>query len=198
MSELQQNRYDRLLRRVGDLKGPGSKVNDALTELFPVMDVERVPAELRALMGSNLCVGSTIEAGIAANVQQAMLRNTAGTGVVMTILEVRVFSATAQTIVFGPTLNTFANSGVRAFTDLRLFPSAPVGLILDGIALTAAPIFGRIRVNGDDEAIYHPPIGVGVVTPGTAFAFSGSIVNTDLITSWTWIERVAQPSELNL
>ena len=39
MSQLQQSRYDQLLRRVGDLKGPGSKVNDVLHELFPMFDL---------------------------------------------------------------------------------------------------------------------------------------------------------------
>ncbi len=44
--ELQQNRYDQLIRRVGGIIGPGSKVVEALGELFPVIDVENVPGEL--------------------------------------------------------------------------------------------------------------------------------------------------------
>jgi len=57
VTELQQNRYDQLLRRVGDLKGPGSKVNDVLQELFPTIDVENVPGELLFLMGTHIGLG---------------------------------------------------------------------------------------------------------------------------------------------
>ena len=58
MFEVQQNRWDQLIRRVSGSIGPGSRVSETLSELLPVMDVERVPGELLRLMGTDVAMAS--------------------------------------------------------------------------------------------------------------------------------------------
>lgn len=199
MSELNQNRYDQLLRRVGDLKGPGSKVNDALTELFPMIDVENVPAELLLLMGSRLALGGdNLAAPAATFFAQMMLRNPANSGFIITVLEARCSSTTDQQFVWGPTQNTLATAESTAFADTRVFPEGTVGQVLSESLLVVGPTFGHGRALANTDLILNVPRGLAVLTPGTAFSVSTTDDATVLTATFTWLERVAQPSELNL
>ena len=85
MTELQQNRYDRLLRRVGGLIGAKSMVNDALGELFPMLEVENVPGELLALLGTQLGWCSASLGPSVGNFNHHQLFNPADSGVVITV-----------------------------------------------------------------------------------------------------------------
>jgi len=199
VTELQQNRYDRLLRRVGDLKGGGSKVNDALTELFPMFDVENVPAELLLLAGIKLCLGSSDQGTPGVGFFRAsMLRNPGNSGTLITLTSVSFASLGAQEIIMGPTLNTYTTAGVRAIADTRQFgPQAPVGQILTDDLLVPAPNFYRFRINSSEAFTFAPPGAVAVLAPGTAFGVSSTNDDTSLTVGYTWRERTAEPSELN-
>jgi len=199
LSQLNQNRYDQLLRRVGDLKGPGSKVNDALTELFPMIDVENVPAELLLLSGSKLAMGRV---NLIANVGffgTALLRNNGGSGVLGRVMEVEIFSTTSQRVVIGPTLNSAAAQGARAFADGRVFGQGTT-LITQGVNtnLVQGSDFYRVSVDGVESHTWRPPGAAMIISPGTALSVSPTTANTDITVSFVWVERVAQPSELNL
>lgn len=199
MSAINQNRYDQLLRRVADLKGPGSKVNDALTELFPVIEVENVPSELLLPLGTRLCMGSIITVpGGAGFFCTHYLNNPVGTGVLATILQIFVFSNAVQDIVFGPTLNGDAEIGTRAVSDLRIFPTQPTCTTMgNNNLLLEGPANFRLRDNGTDGVMWNPPRGMAVLSPGTSFHIGCSSGNTDQRTSIFWTERPAQSSELN-
>ncbi len=199
MTELQQNRYDQLLRRVGDLKGPGSKVNDALTELFPMFDVENVPAELLLLSGSRLCAGNIfVGAGGATFFSTTLLRNPAGTGIIARLIEVSVI-AVQQNIVLGPTTDTAAILGLETFLDTRILGEG-TALFVQGTNTIAAvgALFYTINTGADAAIIYRPPAAIAVIAPGTAFSIGAGLADTAIQVSYLWIERVAQPSELNL
>jgi len=199
--EVQQTRWDRIVRRVSGSIGPGSRVSETLSELFPVLDVERVPPELLILGGTHMAQGRTDEVGIAANVQQAMLRNPGQSGTIITLTRITVQSSTPQDIFLGPTLNTFANANPVAFVDTRIFGAGnnPVGQVLDGIALVSAPDFYRMR-SGAASAyeVYEPQAAIAVLGPGTAYAVSGSSLNTQMSVTFDWRERPAEESELSL
>jgi len=199
LTQLNQNRYDQLLRRVGDLKGPGSKVNDALTELFPMIDVENVPAELLLLSGSRLCMGTVIlTAGGAAMFGTVLLRNNAGTGVIARILMIDVGSASG-TLVLGPTLNSAAAAGAEAFADTRVFGE---GTALKIQGSTNNLVFGSNFWNPLTDAsgryTWEPPAAIAVIAPGAAFSIGNATANLGITVNLLWIERQAQPSELNL
>lgn len=200
MSELQQNRYDQLLRRVADLKGPGSKVNDVLGELFPTIDVENVPSELLLLMGSRLCMARTqTAAGGAGNFGIHLLRNAAGSGALGTLLALSVGGSAASNFNIGPTLNSGTPAGTRAFVDTRIFGQGTALVTMaDNNSLVIGSNFFAFQSNASGQAWFVPPKGMAVVAPGTAFSVSNGTANQTLDVSWLWVERVAQPSELNL
>lgn len=199
MSEIQQNRYDQLLRRVADLKGPGSKVNDALGELFPMFDVENVPAELLLLAGTRLCIGTVFQtAGGAGLFSTAILRNNLGTGVIARLIEIHVIFAGADA-VFGPTLNSDTASGSAAFTDTRVFGEG-TALVTQGnnnLAVVGST-FWVGGMSADNNYVWTPPPAIGVIAPGSGFQVTGNLANTAIRVNFMWLERVAQPSELNL
>ena len=199
MTQLQQNRYDQLLRRVADLKGPGSKVNDVLTELFPTLDVENPPAELLLLMGSRLAMGGeTIAAPGVAQFAQAMLRNPGGSNALITLLSLRASSLTAQRLVYGPSQNTLSTLEPTAFTDGRVFGEGTIGQVRTESPIAAGATFGHHRAQAGVEVEFAIPRGLSVISPGTAFSISTTDDDTDLTVTFTWLERIAQPSELNL
>lgn len=199
MTELQQNRYDQLLRRVGDLKGPGSKVNDALTELFPMFDVENVPLELLLLSGTRICMGVTATtAGGGAFFGIHLLRNNAGSGVIARLIGVEVLMA-AGIVVAGPTQNSGTLSGQRAFVDGRVFgEGTSLVTMADNNSLVQGSNFFQFRTNADLQGRLFPPGGLAVISPGTSFSVGDGLPNVAVVVSWLWTERIAEPSELNL
>ena len=198
MTVIQQSRYDQLLRRVADLKGPGSKVNDALTELFPMIDVENLPAELLLLSGSRLCMASGSLASNVGFFTQMFLRNPTGSGVVARLIMIECVIS-AQTIVFGPTLNSSTALGGEAFADTRVFGEG-TALKLQGNNNfgSAGSTFWQQRALVDLTLTWAPPGGIAVIAPGAAFSAGPLLNNQSFTASWLWIERQAQPSELNL
>jgi len=199
LTALNQNRYDQLLRRVGDLKGPGSKVNDALTELFPMLDVENLPAELQLLAGSRLCMGTgLLGAGGATFFGTMLLRNNAGSGIIARLIEVNVV-ATAGSIVLGPTQNSDTPLGGEAFADTRIFGEG-TALKIQGSNnnLVFGANFWTPRTDADNIYSWSPPSSIAVISPGNAFSVSNGAANVALRVNWLWLERQAQPSELNL
>jgi len=197
--EVQQTRWDRLIRRVSGSIGPGSRVAETLGELFPVLDVERVPAELLVLGGIRMAMGRTSAGPVAANVPCAMLRNPGESGVLITVHQVRFSSTTAQVVTGGPTLNTLSTAGTRAFADTRLgLVARPTGQVLSEALLVGAPDFFRFSQRASIDTVWTVPKAIAVLAPGTALAICGSTVNTQFASSWSWQERSAEESELSL
>jgi len=199
LSQLNQNRYDQLMRRVADLKGPGSKVNDVLTELFPVLDVEQAPAELLLLAGTRLCMGTaSVAAGGPGNFTTIFLRNPGDSGVIARLFYVSL-AGTDGTILLGPSLNSAPQVGTLANADGRIFGDDPT-LQLQGNNnnLVAGVVFNTLVTGADGFIQWEPPVAIGVITPGTAFSFGRSVADLSLRVNVMWIERPAQPSELNL
>lgn len=197
--EVQQTRYDRIIRRVTGSIGPGSRVSESISELFPMVDVERVPGELLLLGGTQICMGRGNLLALAANFSLASLRNPGASENILTITQVRIFSPTAQQCRLGPTLNTFPTAGTQAVRDTRRGPvGVPVGTVLVDQGVVAGVDFFRVAINGTDDAVLEDPNGVAVIVPGTAFSISTGVVNSDLFVSFLWRERPAEQSELSL
>lgn len=195
--EVQQTRWDRIIRRVSGSLGPGSRVSETISELFPMIDIENVPGELLLLGGTQISMGETTQSATVANVAQSMLRNPADSKNLLTLTQMVIFSGTAQIISLGPTLNVFANAGAEVIRDTRRGPAEPpVGLLLSGIALAPAPNFFRMRLNGTQHIVFKDRNGIAVIAPNSAFAISCNTVNTDLFVGYMWRERPAEESEL--
>jgi len=196
VTELQQNRYDQLLRRVGDLKGPGSKVNDVLQELFPTLDVENVPGELLFLMGTRIGWAGTAKSPTAGKKSGIQLFNPSGSGYLVTISSVLLSSNGPGALLFGHSTTALAtNTGIPRIRDTR------VGVGPSGVAElrtspdAAGPIGGTMRIENDVSFMLTDPNSITVLAPGSGMNVIGA-VDDSLNVTFFYRERIAEPSEL--
>lgn len=199
--EVQQTRWDRLIRRVSGSIGPGSRVAETLGELFPVFDVEQAPAELLALGGTRMAMGrSSVPPAGAGLFTQSMLLNPVGSNAIITLLSITAQASGLAGYAAGITQNVYTNLNAAntAFADGRLFPDRPVGEVRDDALLVQGVEFFLISPAVMDSAYFQPPKAIAVLTPGSAFSVSTRIANVSLFSAYTWIERPAEESELSL
>lgn len=200
MSEIQQNRYDQLLRRVCNLVGPGSKVSWSVGDLLPVLDVEDPPLELHVLMGSRVCLGRIeVAAGGAGNFSQVILNAPASGAIARVVCLFIRQVGFARDVFFGSTQQAAGPlAGSSAFADGRVFGQGTTYKVtgFNNLLATGGGFFG-IHVPADG-ILFQPPHGIAVATPEAGFQVSSETANTPLDVSLLWIERVAQQSELNL
>ena len=199
-TELQTNRYDQLLRRVGDLKGPGSKVSEVLSELFPVIDVERPPGELLALMQTTLGVGTVILQGAAGQTAKGQLFNAADSGKLITVTSVILVSDTTQILRLAiANASLTAGIAVEIPRDIRFgFLNRPVGAIFQ--ETSAGVVNGNIqfRTLANQPTILRDENDLFVIPPGFGLTAGTNDLATELNVVFFWRERTAEPSELNL
>ncbi len=199
MTELQQGRYDRLLRRVGDLKGPGSKVNDVLEELFPVIDVENVPGELLRLMGTRLAMGSANLPAVAAQFSKIQIFNPADSGYLTTVTTIVSASSISSDITeyflttvpltllvaTNPIRDTREGIGTAATTQIRTEQD-----------VSGIPAQFQFRAIASTPTTITDPNGVVILAPGTGLTVAPNTVNRAFTCAFFWRERVAEASEL--
>lgn len=197
--EVQQTRWDRIVRRVSGSIGGGSRVSETLTELFPMFDVENVPAELLVLGGTRMAMGFTLEPASAVLFQVSQLFNPVGSGAIIRVTELSVITDAAD-VGIGLTTGSFTtdNPTRKGFTDGRLIASIPVGQVRDETAGASGVIHyilgGNVLLNGP----FRPPNAVAVLSPGTGLSVTTRAVNLTLNVNYTWLERPAEESELSL
>jgi len=197
-NELQQTRYDRLVRRVGGIIGPGSKVAEALAELFPVIDVENIPPELLALAGWNLAWQSTQRPAAVGETSTSEMFNPADSGTIMTITQV------------GIRVSITGNFVQMELTDTPLTTAATRGLFRDARAGIGRSTVAEFRSDDDIavgggprllatslQLLITDPNGIAVLTPGIGLRVGTQNLNTQLTVNYFWRERVAEASELN-
>lgn len=198
--EVQQTRWDRVLRRVSASIGPGSRVSETLTELFPVFDVENLPAELLILGGTDICAGRTELIGAAGELANIQLFNPPDSGKIITVTSFIAGVVVDQTITWGTGvvgLGTLVNS--QLFRDSRRpFNSMPVGQIRRQ-SLAGAPVaFGEARLLTDTAFHFQDENAVAVLSPGFGLAIAPIVLASLLEVTFYWRERVAEQSELSL
>lgn len=198
MTEIQQNRWDRLIRRAAGIVGGGSQVNDTLNELFPTMEVENVPGELLALMGWRLGWCSSRLAPSALNRNHHQLFNPADSNVMLVVTKIATGGiATSQyryTNFIGP-LATLAGNERRRDTRSGILEELTGQNRTDQSTVNGGLDF-RIRAGSGAEEFLTDPNGVVVLFPGTGVTVSTEDVNVETIVSFMWRERVFEPSEL--
>ncbi len=200
MTEIQQNRWDRLIRRAANVVGGGSQVNDTLNELFPVMDIENVPAELFALMATQLGWCSSSLGASPAEFNHHQLFNPAGSGSVISITQVSIVNTTnLGTIRFTNSiaaLTTLTGNERRRDTRSGVLASivAQNRTAQDGVS---GGLDFRIRVLKDETTFLRDDNGICVIFPGTGLTVTTESTNVGSICSFLWRERVFEPAEVN-
>jgi len=199
MSEIQQGRYDQLLRRVADLKGPGSKVNDALTELFPMFDLENVPAELLALSGWRTGLGSAQLGAEGASIGKTQLFNPDDSGYLVVCTRIDFASNVTLTWEIDTVNIPLTNApGGENFRDTRFgVATTPVAQVRTLVDATGIPPTWQARVLANTTYSIQDDNGCFVLAPGTGVTVAPAVVNVLAFVSFFWRERLAEPSELN-
>jgi len=198
MTELNQARYDQLLRRTGDLKGPGSKVKDVLTELFPVISVEDLPFELLLLAGWRRAMIHVARTAGVGDVVAGNLFNPAGSGVIAVVEHIEWrFDGTdnadidivQNTLTGGQTKGLFMDSRLGGDRLSTLFATTQTAIATDAIF--------RRRSVANEIQFLDDRNGLFVLSPGNAVQIGYSAVtNQNLAVTFFWRERTAEPSEL--
>jgi len=199
-SDLQQTRYDQIVRRVGGIIGPGSKVSEALSELFPVIDVERVPGELLALGQTQICLGSSTLLSDAGESPRIQLFNPVSSGKLLAISTAFANTTIIQVVRFGTSIVALTNGvGTEVFRDRRLAAaSRPVGQIRTDSLVALADAHGQYTSIANVPFVLNDENTVAVLPPGTGFEIGATSRASTLFATFFWRERVALESELLL
>ena len=198
--EVQQTRWDRIIRRVSGSIGPGSRVGETLSELFPVLDVERVPGELLILGGTRLAWGGATRAGVAAEFAKCQLFNPAGSENIITITRFIASHSNLGGLLWGTVqgaLSTDLPVASRLRDTREVFPVQPVGLLRIQTDL-AAPMdaIGSIRILANTPFTLEDVNGIAILAPGERFSVGTDQVAHLLTCTFFWRERPAEQSEL--
>lgn len=200
MAVLQQARYDKIIRRVGGIVETGSMVAETVQELFPMIDVERVPGELLALGGTRLCFGGTNLAASVGDISRAQVFNPVDSGTLITVTKLIFSTAVGSNWRWG--INAIAlsddnNDGV--FRDTRFgIVDRPTGEFrIQNDLPTLAPTNGNTRTLADTPYTLEDENGIAVLGPGFGFTWSPTTQNQVNICTVYWRERAAEESELN-
>jgi len=197
-NEIQQTRYDRLLRRVAGIIGPGSKVSEVLTELFPTIDVENVPAELLLLMGTRTAFGGGTITASSGQSPKMGLFNPLGSNTIVTITKVFFASPVVQTVRWG--INTNELSGLlstQVFQDTRNpLVQLPVARVSSESAAALANATGQGRILGNVFFQLINSNDLVILRPGIGFEIGCVTNQAQIFVTFYWRERAMESSEL--
>ena len=196
--DLQQARYDQLVRRVGALYGGGSKITEVLPELFPVLEVENTTPELLALTGWRTAWQNIQQNAVAAQVSAVQLSNPLGSGVIAAVTRIYVAVNSVTNVQMQLTDALFTSASIRGlFRDARFGGNRATALELRSDPNIATGAGLRIILNTTNEIFeIRDDNGLAVLTPGTALQLGSVDVNLVLQVNFLWRERLAQPSEI--
>ena len=199
MSELQQNRYDQLVRRVGGIIGPGSKVSEVISELFPMIDVENVPPELLVYTGWHAAQRATQRTAGVGDLTASQLFNPLGSGLLVVLTKVLLSVNLVSDVNW--------QLGVAALADLQgrgQLRDDRAGGVVSGSATTETRTAAPFTVNPGNRARAEAGVtlelsdvnGLAILTPGIGWNVGTTVTNARLTVQYFWRERVAEQSEL--
>jgi len=195
---IQQTRYDRLLRRTTAQYGGGSKLGEALEDLFPVMEVEDTPSELLRATGWILGAGQGNRAPAVGTKASIQLFNPAGSGNLVVLTDLFIGMAATTRCASGPSFSALTRAstpGQQRDTrngELR----RTVGLIQDEDDGLVSNLL-NVQVIANETLHVQGHNDVAVLAPGSGWRVTTAVDDVTLRLSFFWRERVAQPEELD-
>jgi len=198
VANINQNRWDQLVRRVAGLIGPGSKVNNTIGDLFPMLDVENLPGELYLLAGTRLGYGGVLQVAAGGETARIQLFNPADSGMIITCTSVIISNLT--TVVIRLVNRNVAEStndlGVQ-LRDTRIdVGTRPTGQVRSASDVTVLAGTGEFRSLLNTPHTLSDPNGVMVLAPGTGLTVTSPNTGIQLSVMFFWRERAAEASEL--
>jgi len=198
-TEIQQTRYDQVVRRVGGIIGPGSKVGGVIPELFPMIDVEEPPTELLILGGTHAAFAGGTNAAVAGQAGRFSVFNPAGSGALITVTSFAFSSSSALTLRYGIVNIALPAVSTQLFVDTRRgITPRPLGQFGQTNSIALAPATGQLRIFSNVPHGLQSDKGIFVLGPGTGLEVGGSGFNAVTHCTFHWRERAALESELNL
>ncbi len=196
--EVQQTRWDRLIRRVSGSIGPGSRVSETLSELFPILDVETEIGELQILGGTRICFGGATVPATAGEVPHAQLFNPVASGVIATVTSFWASGSPSNLVRWGRTqTQDGALTGSETFRDTRMpVTTNPVCQLSQLSDPAVAGGTGRINVENLFPLHITDPNSVMVLSPGNGLEVGLGIVGSAFEFTVFWRERPATEAEL--
>jgi len=198
-NELQTARYDNLLRRAGGLLGPGSKVTETLSELFPVFETENLPAELLFLGGWITGMNTAVQAATAGQTSRLQVFNPVGSGKIAVLTDVHISSSDGVGAVIDWQIN--ATPFATIFTGITRDTHAGFGVgtaLSTGVLATGnTPTAGVFIIPALVTFEFNVRNGIAVLAPGSGVEFGTRVDNQQLQATFFWRERIALPSELS-
>jgi len=195
--DLQQARYDSLVRRVGGLYGGGAKVTEVLPEMFPVLELEHTTPELLALTGWRTAWQSTQRASGVGNDSTSQLFNPVGSGQLVAITQLFILVTTDSNVDI-EIQNTPLAAGVSGlYRDGRFgVPrrTAAIASSLDG-GVTGGGL--RVFIPANEVFKISDDNGICILSPGTGLNIGTAVQNITLVMNYFWRERPALESEIN-
>jgi len=199
MADLQQTRWDKLLRRTANIVGEGAIVTNTLQEVFPIFDLEDPPAELQILGGTRLAFGGSTLGAVALQAGRFQIFNPAGSGHIITVTRFNFSALSTATVRYGIVNVPIATVGTQRFVDTRgVFTALPVGQVNQVTSVALAPATGQFRLLANTQGILDEPKGIFVLAPGTGLEVGLGTVNIVVQCVFHWRERTALESELDL
>lgn len=170
----------------------------ALTELFPMIDMENLTTELLGLAGWRLGWQSTERPAAPGLFSSSQIFNPEGSGQIIVVTQLTFFS------------NVVNEFFAVEITDTALATAAIPGLPRDGRFGTARRSLAEFRssdtgpVGGGlqwqfttEQSVIRDDNGLVVLTPGTGLSIGPVLQNRRMTVNYFWRERIAEPSELN-
>jgi len=198
MGRLQTGRLENLIRRWGSIKGGGSVLSETLGDVFPILDLEKLPPELLLLAGIHTWSGVLADTGAAGQNAGIQVVNRANSGIIMVVTRLSIRSSTAQSVTYGTVngLLTGSSIGLRN-RDTRdgLLISQWGSLQSDDTSNTE--FFGNIRLAINVDRVLEVPNGIAVLSPGNQFTVSTTTNATFMSVGFQGYSRLAEPSELS-
>ena len=197
-SEIQTDRYSQIIRRVSAMIGPGGRVVEALTELFPVLDVERVPGELLLLGGTRLSFGGGSRTGDAGEAGRMQLFNPVDSNALVTVTRILASVSVTSTLRWGVVnVALTTGTGTETFRDTRLgLTDRPVGEIRAVSSVALADATNQVQVTANTPVVIEDPNGVAVLSPGFGIEVGPAALAITVFLAFSWRERPAEAAEL--
>ena len=196
--EVQQTRWDRLIRRVSGSIGPGSRVSETLSELFPVLDVERVPGELLLLGGTQLCMGAAQVTGAAGETPRLQIFNPVDSGVLITVTLLLISGGATLNNRVATTITALTTgAGTEVFRDRRIaLISRPVGQIRTDSTVAFTDAHLLFTTQASVTTLLTDENGLAVLPPGSGYEVGNNTAASTIRGSFFWRERPAEEAEL--
>ena len=184
---------------MGGLLGPGSKVTETLSELFPVVETENLPAELLFLGGWVTGMNTAVQAATVGETSRLQVFNPLGSGKIAVLTDVHIFSSDGVAALIDWQFNSTAFGTIFTGTARDSHITVPFGTAIStGVLATGnTASAGVILLAANTTFEFHVENGIAVMLPGSGVEFGTRVDNQQLQATFFWRERIAIPSETN-